>query len=94
MTIVAEVLESYIQHLPKNHTLIQSPQNERVHQLLIDMIKCFVFPVFLAVLFTGASSIAQQNTVTIAVVNNADMIRLKKLSPKFEEKNADIKLNW
>ena len=94
MTIVAEVLESYIQHLPKNHTLVQSPQNERVHQLLIDMIKCFVFPVFLAVLFTGVSAIAQQNTVSIAVVNNADMIRLKKLSPKFEEKNADIKLNW
>jgi sorbitol/mannitol transport system substrate-binding protein len=58
------------------------------------MIKCFVFPVFLAVLFTGVSAIAQQNTVTIAVVNNADMIRLKKLSPKFEEKNPDIKLNW
>jgi hypothetical protein len=79
----------------KNHTLIQSPQNkQKVHQLLIDMIKCFVFPVFLAVLFTGVSALAQQNTVTIAVVNNADMIRLKKLSPKFEEKNPDIKLNW
>src|ERR1700686_1112336 len=58
------------------------------------MIKCFVFPVFLSVLFTGVSPIAQQNTVSIAVVNNADMIRLKKLSPKFEEKNPDIKLNW
>src|SRR6202140_5277420 len=58
------------------------------------MIKCFVFPVFLAVLFTGVSAIAQQNTVSIAVVNNTDMIRLKKLSPKFEEKNPDIKLNW
>jgi len=46
------------------------------------MIKCFVFPVFLAVLFTGVSAIAQQNTVTIAVVNNADMIRLKKLAGK------------
>ena len=58
------------------------------------MIKCFVIRVFLAVLFTGVSAIAQQNTISIAVVNNADMIRLKKLSPKFEEKNPDIKLNW
>jgi sorbitol/mannitol transport system substrate-binding protein len=33
-------------------------------------------------------------TVTIAVVNNPDMIRLKKLSSKFEDKNPDIKLNW
>jgi sorbitol/mannitol transport system substrate-binding protein len=32
--------------------------------------------------------------VTIAVVNNPDMIRLKKLSSKFEEKNPDITLAW
>jgi len=32
--------------------------------------------------------------VTIATVNNPDMIELKKLSSKFEEKNPDIKLNW
>jgi sorbitol/mannitol transport system substrate-binding protein len=37
---------------------------------------------------------AQQKTVTIAVVNNPDMIRLKKLSSKFEESNPDTKLNW
>ena len=39
-------------------------------------------------------SLSQQKTVTIAVVNNPDMIRLKKLSSKFEEKNPDIKVNW
>src|SRR3984893_6232079 len=48
----------------------------------------------LAVLFTCVSVLAQQKTVTIATVNNPDMIELKKLSPKFEEKNPDIKLNW
>ena len=32
--------------------------------------------------------------MTIATVNNPDMIELKKLSAKFEEKNPDIKLNW
>src|SRR5258707_13513058 len=55
--------------------------------------KCLAFPL-LAVLFTGVNVLAQQKTVTIATVNNPDMIRLKKLSPKFEEKNPDIKLNW
>ncbi len=38
------------------------------------MIKRFAFPL-LAVLFTGASVLAQQ-TVTIATVNNPDMIEL------------------
>jgi polyol transport system substrate-binding protein len=55
--------------------------------------KCLAFPL-LAVFFTGVSALAQQKTVTIATVNNPDMIELKKLSPKFEEKNPDIKLNW
>jgi sorbitol/mannitol transport system substrate-binding protein len=32
--------------------------------------------------------------VTLAVVNNPDMLELKKLSSKFEEKNPNIKLNW
>src|SRR5262245_3612204 len=48
----------------------------------------------LAVLLTGARVLAQQQTVTIATVNNPDMIELKKLSAKFEADNPDIKLNW
>ena len=55
--------------------------------------KRFASPLF-AVLITGVSVLAQQKTVTIATVNNPDMIELKKLSSKFEEKNPDIKLNW
>jgi sorbitol/mannitol transport system substrate-binding protein len=51
-------------------------------------------PALLAVLFTAASALAQQKTVTIATVNNPAMIELKKLSPKFEAGNPDIKLNW
>ena len=50
--------------------------------------------IFVIVLFTGASVIAEQKTVTIATVNNPAMIELKKLSPKFEAANPDIKLNW
>src|SRR5437016_14164140 len=55
--------------------------------------KHLAFPIF-TLLLTAVSALAQQKTVTIATVNNPDMIELKKLSPKFEEKNPDIKLNW
>ncbi|MCM2491048.1 sugar ABC transporter substrate-binding protein [Burkholderia glumae] len=37
---------------------------------------------------------AQAATLTIATLNNPDMIELKKLSPAFEKANPDIKLNW
>jgi len=50
--------------------------------------------ILMNILFTGVCAIAEQKTVTICTVNNPDMIELKKLSPKFEEKNPDIKLNW
>ena len=36
---------------------------------------------------------AQQTTLTIATVNNGDMIVMQKLSPKFEQATG-IKLNW
>ena len=55
--------------------------------------KRLAFP-FLSLLLTAISALAEQKTVTIATVNNPDMIELKKLSPKLEEKNPDIKLNW
>ncbi len=45
-------------------------------------------------LLSASSALAQQKTVTIAAVNNPQMIELKKLSSKFETDNPDIKLNW
>ncbi|WP_334597664.1 ABC transporter substrate-binding protein [Pseudomonas alvandae] len=33
-------------------------------------------------------------TITIATVNNADMIRMQRLSKAFEAEHPDIKLNW
>ena len=51
-------------------------------------------PLLAGILLSAVSALAQPKTVTIAVVNNPDMLELKKLSPKFEEKNPDIKLNW
>lgn len=41
---------------------------------------------------SGASLGAQ--TVTIATVNNSDMIRMQRLSKTFEAEHPDIKLNW
>ncbi|MCR8719697.1 sugar ABC transporter substrate-binding protein [Pseudomonas syringae] len=46
---------------------------------------CFVF---------SGSATAETVTVTIATVNNSDMIRMQRLSKTFEEKHPDIKLNW
>ncbi|CAB3755952.1 ABC transporter substrate-binding protein [Paraburkholderia solisilvae] len=52
----------------------------------------------LKVLGAAAAACAALNasaaTVTIATLNNPDMIELKKLSPAFEKANPDIKLNW
>jgi sorbitol/mannitol transport system substrate-binding protein len=50
---------------------------------------------FLCPLILGVSTLqAQHKTVTIAAVNNPDMIELKKLSAKFEQENPDITLQW
>jgi sorbitol/mannitol transport system substrate-binding protein len=46
------------------------------------------------VVLACAAGGASAATITIAVVNNPDMIELKKLSPAFEKANPDIKLNW
>lgn len=56
--------------------------------------KRFAPTLLVAVLLSAITALAEQKQVTIAVVNNPDMIELKKLSSKFEEQNPDIKLNW
>jgi sorbitol/mannitol transport system substrate-binding protein len=56
--------------------------------------KRFAPTLLVAILLSAITALAQQKQVTIAVVNNPDMIELKKLSSKFEEQNPDIKLNW
>ncbi len=40
------------------------------------------------------ASIAHAETITIATVNNGDMIRMQKLAGDFSAKNPDIKLEW
>ena len=40
------------------------------------------------------AGIAGAETLTIATVNNGDMIRMQKLAGAFTEKNPDIELEW
>ena len=40
------------------------------------------------------STLATAGDVTIATVNNSDMIRMQRLSKTFEEQHPDIKLKW
>jgi len=50
---------------------------------------------FLCSLIFGVTALqAEQATVTIAAVNNPDMLELKKLSSQFEQKNPNITLKW
>ncbi len=42
----------------------------------------------------AASLVQAQTSITIATVNNDDMIRMQALSANFTEKNPDIELNW
>ncbi|MDI9349405.1 MAG: sugar ABC transporter substrate-binding protein [Candidatus Symbiobacter sp.] len=47
-----------------------------------------------ACLVAFAVPAAAETTLTIATVNNGDMIRMEKLSGEFTKANPDIKLNW
>jgi sorbitol/mannitol transport system substrate-binding protein len=53
-------------------------------------------PVFAGALLLGATlaSSASAVTLTIATVNNGDMIRMQKLSDDFTKANPDIQLQW
>ncbi len=42
----------------------------------------------------GSIAAAQETTITIATVNNGDMIRMQSLSGSFTEQNPDISLEW
>jgi sorbitol/mannitol transport system substrate-binding protein len=51
------------------------------------------FAAAFAAALLGASALAQAETLTIATVNNADMIIMQKLSPKWEQATGNT-LNW
>ncbi len=45
-------------------------------------------------IFAAALLATAQTQVTIATVNNGDMIIMQRLSREFEKQNPDIRLNW
>jgi sorbitol/mannitol transport system substrate-binding protein len=47
-----------------------------------------------ALALAGGAALAQQTQLTIATVNNGDMIIMQRLSKEFEKAHPDIKLNW
>jgi sorbitol/mannitol transport system substrate-binding protein len=49
---------------------------------------------FASALVAFSLSAVAADTVTIATVNNADMIRMQRLSAEFEKQHPEIKLNW
>ena len=53
-----------------------------------------VLLVFVSTLLAPSPSPGQATTITIATVNNPDMIIMQKLTPAFEQQNPNIKVNW
>src|SRR5215212_2926499 len=51
------------------------------------------FAALFAGVLLGASTLARAETLTIATVNNSDMIIMQKLAPKWEQQTGN-KLNW
>ena len=47
-----------------------------------------------AMLLAGASNARANSTITIATVNNGDMVVMQKLSSEFEKQHPDIHLRW
>ena len=54
-------------------------------------LRTFLLGACSALAFAGMAS---AETLTIATVNNGDMIRMQKLTDDFKKKNPDIDLEW
>lgn len=70
----------------------RAPLNLRVQPLRTSAARSLALTAFAAAALAPVASHAA--TVTIATLNNPDMIELKKLSPAFEKANPDIQLKW
>ena len=53
-----------------------------------------VIALTVAAMAAGVSLAASAETLTIATVNNGDMVRMQKLSGEFTKANPDIDLEW
>ena len=61
------------------------------------IVVAFIVGMFLVQLLhacSPSSQAAEKTSLTIATVNNGDMVIMQGLSSKFEEANPDIELRW
>src|ERR1700721_1009791 len=77
---------------PRHPPIVFSRTNSKKKKNIETKIALSTF--FCSLIFGVTAPQAEQTTVTIAAVNNPDMLELKKLSSKFEQKNPDITLKW
>jgi polyol transport system substrate-binding protein len=76
--------------MDSNSTLNNMMSLEEMVQILNSLLRCGT-----ALCICCVASLAHaQATITIATVNNGDMIRMQDLSEDFTKDNPDIKLNW
>jgi sorbitol/mannitol transport system substrate-binding protein len=54
----------------------------------------FAFGSHLAAALLPAGGARAQTTITIATVNNGDMVVMQRLAPQFERQNTNIRLRW
>ena len=53
-----------------------------------------LLPLFAGAMLVALASTASAETLTIATVNNGDMVRMQGLTDDFTAKNPDIQLQW
>jgi sorbitol/mannitol transport system substrate-binding protein len=56
--------------------------------------KTYFLGLLTATILAGTTAVHAETRLTIATVNNGDMIVMQRLSNKFEQANPDIKLDW
>jgi hypothetical protein len=81
-----------VDFLLPNEQQIQTEYNNK-DSLILSM-KSPITTLLCSLIFGVTALQAEQTTVTIAAVNNPDMLELKKLSSRFEQKNPNITLKW
>ncbi len=69
---------------------LHRPLNEKYGEINVNK----TLTTAIAAAFVGLAGVASAATVTIATINNPDMIELQKLSKTFEQANPDIQLRW
>src|SRR5690242_8122551 len=77
---------------PASRSGITGPARGRTKPMSRRRLAALFAASILALLPFGAA--LAQTTLTIATVNNGDMVVMQRLSPQFEQQHPDIRLRW